>query len=344
MSAGYTAVQARMPRSRKPTATGLRPSDLFEQRIHRICELLEGPEAEVTWDDRISDPDQPSRSRQIDVTVKRDGRVTLIECRLHGRPQNVKWIEELIGRRQSLGADTVVAVSASGFTKGAIAKAKRHLVSVRDLRELSDEEVREWGRSVALTLYFLAYSGVVVTLTFSTESLKRIDMAELHDEFTRRHLFTSMFNASAKLVGQTLISASKDENLILTFGFRLELDSLALCGEPVLDFAVKGKAKLVSRQLSARVLGYGAPSQEALRRDAIVEHCPLGETAIVHDGYRISTHLDLSALQLPPLHQFRYAKVVGQGETLDHEVFSVSGPDALQVRHGMIDMELVSYC
>jgi hypothetical protein len=42
------------------------------------------------------------------------------------------------------------------------------------------------------------------------------------------------------------------------------------------------------------------------------------------------------------LHQFRYATVSGQ-DTLDHEVFSINGHDALRVQVGRIEIGLVSY-
>ena len=74
----------------------------FEQRIHRLHELIEGSGAEVTWDDSLPDPDNPSQPRQIDVTIRRDGFLTLLECRLHKERQDVKWVEELMGRRISL--------------------------------------------------------------------------------------------------------------------------------------------------------------------------------------------------------------------------------------------------
>jgi hypothetical protein len=48
-----------------------RASDAFEQQIKRIYELLLGSGAEVTWDDHIPDPDNPSQPRQIDVTEAR---------------------------------------------------------------------------------------------------------------------------------------------------------------------------------------------------------------------------------------------------------------------------------
>src|SRR5206468_1211682 len=101
----------------------VRPSEKFEQQISRIHQLIEQAGSEVTWNDDLPDPDNPSQPRQIDVTIRRDGKLTLVECRIHRERQDVKWIEELIGRRVSLHADAVIAVSFSGFTKGAILKA-----------------------------------------------------------------------------------------------------------------------------------------------------------------------------------------------------------------------------
>jgi hypothetical protein len=142
-----------------------KPSDLFEQRIHRVHELLEGEGATVTWDEHLSDPDNAEQPRQIDVTVRRDGAVTLVECRIHRRPQDVQWIEELIGRRISLNAVGVVAVSSSGFTEGARRKAAAHQVELRDLAELSDDDVRSWGRSVAVSFLCYQYSDLALTMS-----------------------------------------------------------------------------------------------------------------------------------------------------------------------------------
>ncbi len=95
-----------------------------EQQTARILDILKEQGAEVTWNDKIPDPDNPEQPRQIDVTIKRDNLLTIAECRLHGRPQDVKWIEELYGRRVSLRASSVIAVSSSGFTSGAIASSR----------------------------------------------------------------------------------------------------------------------------------------------------------------------------------------------------------------------------
>ena len=80
--------------------------DALERQVHRIHELLVRSHEDVTWNDHIPDPDNSKQLRQIDITIRRDGKLTLIECRLSRRRQNVKWVEELVGRRQSLGERT----------------------------------------------------------------------------------------------------------------------------------------------------------------------------------------------------------------------------------------------
>ena len=76
----------------------MKASAAFEQQVRRIYELIAESGAEVTWNDHIGDPDNRPRTRQIDVTLRRSGALTLVECRLRKAPQNVRWIECLIGR------------------------------------------------------------------------------------------------------------------------------------------------------------------------------------------------------------------------------------------------------
>jgi hypothetical protein len=135
-----------------------KPSTAFEHQIERIHKLLEGEAAKVTWNDKIPDPDNPDQLRQIDITIQR-GEVTIhAECRIHQSPQDVKWIEELIGRRASLGADAIIAVSSSGFTVGAIRKASAFNIHLRTLGTLSDDEVRLWSNIALPVLIYYEFT------------------------------------------------------------------------------------------------------------------------------------------------------------------------------------------
>ncbi len=317
-------------------------SSAFERQIHRIVELLEGSGAEVVWNDHIPDPDNPRQKRQIDVTIRRADTLMLCECRLSGSRQDVKWVEELIGRRQSLEAHAVIAVSSSGFTRGAINKAKRYDVILRDLRELTDKDVELWGRRVALTLYFYEYSNLEVSLVFEHESIPRIDNDILRVELLAHPARRALFNAAAtnldtgKLLARNLIDRPVE------FGVTLLIDSFYLCGERVIEVDFRGTARLITRPISSQVVtSYGPPASAPPQREATVERFDLGETAIVHDSDRISMLLDISHLEMPPLCQFRFFRVTGQ-EEMDYETLELAGVEKLWVNEGKIAVNICS--
>lgn len=170
-------------------------SDNFEIMISQITTLLEGDKAEVTWNERIIDPDNPSQQRQIDVLVKKDNLITLIECRLHKSPQDVKWIEELIGRQVSLRADAIIAVSSSGFTKGAIAKAKRFGINLRKVDELSSNEMSAWYKPIKLSLFYWRFINFKLDLFFASHDLERLNTLTIMNELKKHPGLHSLLTA-----------------------------------------------------------------------------------------------------------------------------------------------------
>ena len=265
-------------------------SDLFEQRIHRIHELLDGSGAEVTWNDRVPDPDNPGQPRQIDVAVKRAGALALIECRIHKRPQGVKWIEELMGRRTSLRAVGVIAVSSSGFSKGARLKAAKHQVELRTLQDLSDCEVLAWGRSVSLSLMCYQYSDVTLSLFLDGDS--DVDAAAAGRELRTHPVWQTLFNqASEYLTSQGLITPENINNRV-RFGIKLEpAADFHIAGRRVRLAELAGHASVLVLAVRCPVVEvYGSPAGAA---SAIVERFDLGETSIVHENERVGVFIDV---------------------------------------------------
>lgn len=85
--------------------------------------------------------------REVDVVVS--GSVMghemrlCVECRDHGRPGDVTWIEQAVQKHSNLPTSKLVLWSRSGFTKSAITKAKHlkiDLVSAHDLQKT------DWAR------------------------------------------------------------------------------------------------------------------------------------------------------------------------------------------------------
>lgn len=307
----------------------MRPSDAFEQQVRRIYELIAESGAEVTWNDHINDPDNPPRTRQIDVTLKRNGALTLIECRLRKPPQDVQWIECLIGRRISLGAQSVIAVSSSGFTAGALAKARQYGIITRDLQRLSDEEVEGWGRQVALTLYYYQYSDLVVSLGILPESIQSINHDALKAEIGRHPCLMSLFNAAAEYLTDINLMSGPLQGQKVAFGVDTVFDAAVQVGGARLSrAALEGRAELVAIKADAPVIQvYGEPKVPTNQREAVIEDFrTFGHTSITHSEDRISTFIDLSQLEIPPFAQFRFVNVESPYE-VDHEAFEIFGID-----------------
>jgi len=182
----------------------------FEQEIHRLHELVDGSAADVTWNDHIPDPDNPQQPRQIDITIRRDGALTIVECRLHKSRQGVKWIEELIGRRSSLRAASAIAVSASGFTRGAIQKAKSFGIFLRDLKELTTRDIEQWGCLIAMRVYYYEFQNLELSLGFAPESIPLLDDARLKADLQAFPGRQSLVNAAAKQLDQLKVLTDED--------------------------------------------------------------------------------------------------------------------------------------
>lgn len=111
-------------------------------------------------------------------------------------PQDVQWIEELTERRAFLRAGGVIAVSSSGSKAGAVKKANAHGIVLRDLRELTEAEVEDWGHQVLLTLYFYRYSDLEVSLSFERDSIYKLENEAVGSELKTHPAMQPVFNAS----------------------------------------------------------------------------------------------------------------------------------------------------
>ncbi|GEM_PF-4589489 len=109
--------------------------------------------------------------REVDVAVRRrvgsHDILVILECRDRRAPADVRWIEELASKRDSVGADRVVAVSSSGFTRPAREKARALRV---DLRSVEQFEGPKAAQAVAgLSLQQVIMGGTTPHVVVETE-------------------------------------------------------------------------------------------------------------------------------------------------------------------------------
>lgn len=127
------------------------------RRFEQLAALIEthlGPKgAIVKSPDHIRDK-TTGQPRQVDASIRYNvGSIPIlitIECRDRTGEEDVTWIEQLIAKRESIGATATVAVSSSGFTHPALEKARLHNIETRLLREVSEQAISEWAQKIEI--------------------------------------------------------------------------------------------------------------------------------------------------------------------------------------------------
>lgn len=276
-------------------------SEKFERKIERIYRLLKGSEATVTWNDKIPDPDNPSQLRQIDITIKKDNWLTLVECRLHKKKQDVKWIEELIGRRQSLKADLVVAVSSSGFTKGAIQKAKTHNIVLRDILSLEDEEIKLWEDKIELIIKYYQFSKTHILFHFDASNDNQITTANL-ESFANSNpekLLGIFEGINSQLRKSNFNSSGSEQEILINCKIAPDKDFQINSFYPhVIIF--NSFVKLIEKRINAySVSVYGHPEDQFIDRNTFIQESNLGDSEIITINGDLALRLDLSVIDPP---------------------------------------------
>ncbi len=266
----------------------------LERWTERVHTLLEDDEAKVTWNDYVCDPDNKKRKRQVDVTIRRDGIVTHVECRAHSARQDVKWIEELMGRRESLGADSMIAVSASGFTEGARKKAARYGIMLRTMSSLTDKEILSWAKRLALSMSWLKINSLQVELVFSP-------MAQLH--VTSEHVETEIRQGSLLHLLLDSIKGELDPNIddgVTISGTVFATGNIRVAGWSAHSVIVEFEVERSEEELTIpAVFGYASTGDEDGDVEATIGRSDSQGLEIVRAEDKVNMILDLSNVRPP---------------------------------------------
>ena len=192
----------------------------FEQIVSHIISIMVKSGDKVVWNDKIPDPDNLKQMRQIDISINHDGLKSHIECRHHSAPQDVKWIEELIGRKLSLDASAMIAVSSSGFTEGATKKAEKQGIFLHTLTEYSPEVAHTWGHRSKFEVGYYGFYHLDMHLVF--DELPKASLQEVINAFRVKNDFiNTIFNK--------LKYAINGNEEIKTFPYDLQVEGDAGC-------------------------------------------------------------------------------------------------------------------
>lgn len=265
-------------------------SDGFEQQIARIHELLEDSNTEVTWNDKISDPDNPNRQRQIDFSIRNPSSFIIGECRFRKGLEDVQWIEELMGRKISLRADGVIAVSSSGFTAGAIKKALAHGIVIRNFFEITDKELESWGKKTAVKMIFVRLTDLIFRFPLSSQNKGPYN--KFNNEAGQQMPLLGFFQ---NIIHKLDILKNNPSN----FALDLKLGNLFVGGEKIRRLHISGRLEKYEESVDVlSVHCYSATKLHSDKETAFVQRLDLASSEIIGHQDDVSIIIDCSNLDL----------------------------------------------
>jgi len=89
------------------------------------------------------------KHREVDASIRYKVGTTeiliIIECRERAKNQDSVWIEQLATKQRHVGAAKCIAVTSSGFTAPAIAKANSLGIELRHIKKIDDDVILKWA-------------------------------------------------------------------------------------------------------------------------------------------------------------------------------------------------------
>jgi hypothetical protein len=137
----------------------IQKGQFLEMMIANLQSYL-GPEGvEVKLREKFYNPESGKQIGEIDITVRGEFGTSRfffgVECRDRPAdgPQGLPWIREIVGKKQQLRPDKMIAVSSTGFTDDAKDFADQNNIDLITIGEPTEVILKEWFQ-----LFYLSYT------------------------------------------------------------------------------------------------------------------------------------------------------------------------------------------
>lgn len=288
-----------------------RPGKAFEELVARIETILAPSGAVVKSPDYIQDL-VTKRLREVDASIRiQDGdsiRLITVECRDHRKgKQDDRWIEQLVTKREKIGAALTIAVSSSGFSESAITSASHFGLELRRLDQITDAEIAQQWADVSkfamsvLQVEYFCFSIALFDLNDKVVDIKQLPptlIQELSNDLTNTRFLKernhSQFVSAAdfcRMVDHAR-NVKEGEPIKVTFGFDL------LEGDWYVD-TLSGETKLsrvlLGYEFSLRVIPVPIQSiKQYASTDKPIMELIEGNTDDVHGQYKVEAVVRLN--------------------------------------------------
>jgi hypothetical protein len=138
----------------------------FEKLVARIEDTLSPAGAVVKSPDRITDK-VTGQKREVDAsiryTVGTASVLITVECRKRKHKQDDTWIEQLILKKQKIGAALTIAVTTKDLTEPAKKTASLYGILYRQISEITQVDMLEWVKinEIQQVVYYPVIEGTI---------------------------------------------------------------------------------------------------------------------------------------------------------------------------------------
>ena len=179
------------------------PDDPDWRQFELLVALIESEArprgATVTSPDRIRDS-VTGVMREVDAAIRfRAGDVDIlvtVECRKRKRKADDTWIEQLVTKREKIGATRTIAVTSAGFTESAKLTADRYGIDLRHLQEIRAKDIDDWFLPKGIIHIFRSVEDLECQVELASGTTERVDAMK---PVFRHTLVNSFFPAAAFL-------------------------------------------------------------------------------------------------------------------------------------------------
>jgi hypothetical protein len=204
----------------------------LELLVHGLEQLLAEMPVEIRSPDYIIGKLTKAR-REVDVSLRSQiGSVdvlVIIECRDRGNAQDVTWIEQLASKREDVGADKAVAVSATGFSPGARNLAQSKQIDLRSFEDVEADVVFGWldAQTIEYRIRHVDVVGVSIDVADGVTKIDSAKLASMLERIDELRIPQEGLRQDSKLLAHkadfTMVSI--DDVLIMMPGFGVRFDA-----------------------------------------------------------------------------------------------------------------------
>lgn len=242
-------------------------TNAFQKLILYIHEALEAKDSKVTESAMLPEKNIEKKIlREVDVLIEKNINNSIariaVECRDRTSKDDIQWVDSLIGKYLNLEVHKVIAVSNSGFSKSAIAKAKANNIELKTLEEALNIDFKVEFKKLGMATISTEFEIKQIKFELKkTGEIKIFPDSEVLENGKTVGILSNLVKFCFEEITKNKLRPYLNENFLKVYKTRADLKKVPLIEHniPINGFSVKISEKETVELLSITFILLGNP-------------------------------------------------------------------------------------